>query len=144
MTKPVLSRRIETEDGTFIVIGPDTWISDDGVTFEKDESGLARRCSRAFDPTLFVALFSGPQWAQSALAVGAEEKNGVSTTHYRIDEIDGGRWVHRIAGRRHDRHVDRRQRAPRVLGIDRVSARRTISIQVTNIDDPANTVEAPN
>ena len=39
----------------------------------------------AFDPTLMVGMFSGPEWAQSSLDKGAEQKNGVSAHHYLID-----------------------------------------------------------
>ena len=39
----------------------------------------------SYDPTLLVAAFSGPVWAQSAANKGTEQKNGVSTTHYQID-----------------------------------------------------------
>ncbi len=144
VTKPVLSRRIETEDGTFIVIGSDTWISDDGVTFEKDESGFASQMLQAFDPTLYVALFSGPQWAQSALAVGHEEKNGVSSTHYRID---GSTLAGGFTGLPSGASIDMWIADSGILAsleTTGFAGEGNITIQVTNVDDPANKVEAPN
>ncbi len=144
VTKPVLSRRIETEDGTFIVIGSDTWISDDGVTFEKDASGFASQMLQAFDPTLYVALFSGPQWAQSALAVGQEEKNGVSTTHYRID---GSTLAGGFTGLPSGATIDMWIADSGILASlesTGFAGEGNVTIQVTDVDDPANKVEAPN
>ncbi len=144
VTKPVLSRRIEAGGSTFIVIGSDIWTSDGGVTFEKDQSGLAAQMLQAFDPTLYVGLFSGPQWAQSALAVGKEDKNGVSATHYRIDgsTVAGG-FTGLPAGATIDMWI-----ADSGILVAWESTgfagQQNVSIQVTNIDDPANKVEAPN
>ncbi len=144
VTKPTIARRVEFANTTIIVIGTDTWISEDGVTFTKAPSELATGMLQAFDPALYLAAFSGPQWAQSSLAIGTEDKNGVSTTHYRIDTstLIGG-----IAGVPDGAAIDLWIAESGILvafettGFDDEG---DFSIQVTNIDDPANKVEPPN
>jgi hypothetical protein len=144
VTKPTIARRVTFGDTTIIVIGTDTWISEDGVKFEKAPSELAAGMLQAFDPALYLAAFSGPQWAQSSLAIGTEEKNGVSATHYRIDTstLIGG-----LAGVPDGAAIDIWVADSGILvafeatGLDDQG---DFSIQVTNIDDPANKVEPPN
>jgi hypothetical protein len=145
VTKPTLSRRVMAGGSTFIVIGSDIWVSEDGVTFEKDTSGLAGTMLQAFDPSLYVAAFASPAWTQSALAVGTEEKNGVSATHYRIDSstLAGG-----LTGVPADAIIDLWIADDTGILVAWESSgfagQENFSIEVTHIDDPANQVEAPN
>jgi hypothetical protein len=146
VTKPTLSRRVTAGGTTFIVIGSDTWISEDGTTFQKDTTGFAGTMLQAFDPSLYIAAFASPAWTQSALSVGTEDKNGVSATHYRIDSstLVGG-----LANVPADAVIDLWIANDSGILVAWESTgfggdEGNFAIQVTNIDDPANTVEAPN
>lgn len=145
ITKPTLAREVNLSDGTrFIVIGEETWVSQDGQTWTKSPGDIAGAMLAGLDPAILVAAFSGPEWAQSALEVGHEEKNGVGATHYRIDSstLYGG-----FTGVPEGASIDLWIADSGIL----VSLESTgfagqgenLSIQVTNIDDPSNTVEAP-
>ncbi len=145
VTKPTLSRKVSAGGSTFIVIGSDIWVSEDGVSFQKDTSGLAGTMLQAFDPSLYVAAFASPAWTQSALAVGTEEKNGVSATHYRIDSstLAGG-----LTGVPADAIIDLWIADDSGILVAWESSgfagQENFSIEVTHIDDPANQVQAPN
>jgi hypothetical protein len=96
-----------------------------------------------FDPTLMVAMFSGPQWAESSLEVGKEQKNGVSATHYKIDSttVVGG-----FAGVPPGAKIDLWIADEGYLVAwesTGFAGTGNFAIQVTNVDDPANKVERP-
>src|SRR6185295_20366553 len=86
VTKPELSRDITISGGTrIVVIGDEAWVAQGTEPLKAVPSQLATGMFAAFDPTLMVGMFSGPEWAQSSLDKGVEEKNGVSTHHFLID-----------------------------------------------------------
>ena len=103
---------------------------------------MATQLFAAYDPTLMVAAFSGTGWAQSAANKGTEQKNGVNTTHYRIDGTTlAAGFTGLPAGATIDTWVSDQGfvvalEATGFPGGD-------LSIQVTGIDDPANKVDKP-
>lgn len=144
VTKPVLSRDVTIQGGTrIVVIGSDAWVAQGAGPLTKVPESMATGLFAAFDPTLLVGAFSGQQWAQSSLEVGDEQKNGVNATHYRIDSstATGG-----LAGVPPGAAID-------VWIADEgylvawestgFAGTQNFSIQVTNVDDPANKVETP-
>ena len=86
VTKPVLSRDLLINGTTHVVvIGDEAWVGESGQPLKPVPAAMASGIFAAFDPTLLVGAFSGPQWASSAANKGTETKNGVNATHYRID-----------------------------------------------------------
>lgn len=143
VTKPVLSRDITIQGGTrIVVIGQEAWLSQSGGAFTPAPKELASSMFAAFDPTLLVGMFSGPQWAQSSQEVGTEDKNGVSAKHYRIDSttVVGG-FAGVPAGGAIDLWIA--DEGYLVAWESTGFAGGQISIQVTGVDDPANKVEKP-
>ena len=143
VTKPELARDYTLKDGTrVVVIGDKAWIAQPGGTLTSVPGALATGMFAAFDPTLLVGAFSGPQWAQASQSLGTEQKNGVEATHYRIDSTTAGAG---LSGLPAGASVDLWISADGVL----VALETTgfpsgnLSIQVTAIDDPANKVETP-
>jgi hypothetical protein len=143
VTKPVLSRDLTMEDGTrIVVIGDEAWMGKAGAPLTAVPAGMATAFFAAFDPTLLVAAYSGPQWAQSSTAVGKETKNGVEATHYHIDSSTAAAGFSGIpAGATIDLWIsdDGVLAALEASGFPNGG----LSIQVTGVDDPANKVERP-
>ena len=86
MNKPVAAKDVTLNGATHIVvIGDEAWVGQVGGELKSTPGGIVTGLFASYDPTLLVAAFSGPVWAESAADKGTEQKNGVSTTHYRID-----------------------------------------------------------
>jgi hypothetical protein len=144
VTKPVLSRDITVSGSTrIVVIGDEAWVAQGSEPLKSVPAQLATTMFAAFDPTLMVGMFSGPEWAQSSLDKGSEQKNGVSTHHYLIDSTTaaGGFtgvppgasvniWI------ADEGYLVAWESSGFAGGGD-------MSIQVTGVDDPANKVDRP-
>lgn len=85
VTKPVLARSITVSGTKFVLIGDKAWMSQDGTTFQAVPQAIAAPMLRGFDPAVLIGAFGSTAWAQGSTDVGAEQKNGVSAHHYRID-----------------------------------------------------------
>jgi hypothetical protein len=144
VTKPVLSRDLTVPGNTrIVVIGDEAWIGKVGGPLTASPSSMATQLFAAYDPTLMVAMFSGAGWAESSIDKGTEEKNGVSTKHYRIDGttlaagftgLPAGATIDVWIAEDKDYLV-----ASEVTGFPNGD----MSIQVTGVDDPANKIERP-
>lgn len=85
VTKPVLSRDIVIDDGTrIVIIGDEAWMGT-GDQLQPAPAEMATSMLALFDPMLLAGSFATPGALAGADQVGTEEKNGVQTTHYRID-----------------------------------------------------------
>jgi hypothetical protein len=143
MNKPVAAKDVTLNGATHIVvIGSDAWVGQAGGELKSTPGTMAAGLFTAYDPTLLVAAFSGPVWAESAANKGTEQKNGVNTTHYRID---GSTLANGFSGLPAGATID-----SWISDTGSVIALETsgwptgdLSIQVTNIDDPANKVDRP-
>jgi hypothetical protein len=143
VTKPVLSRDLTMGDGTrIVVIGDEAWMGKAGGPLTPAPGPMATALFAAFDPTLLVAAYSGPQWAQSSLEVGKETKNGVQATHYHIDPSTAAAGFSGVpAGANIDLWISD---AGVLVALEASGfPNGSMSIQVTGIDDPANKVERP-
>ncbi len=143
VTKPVLSRDITISGGTrIVVIGNDAWVADGSEPLKAVPSQLATTMFAAFDPTLMVGMFSGPEWAQSSLDKGAEQKNGVSAHHFLIDSTTAvGGFSGVPAGASINLWIA--DEGYLVAWESTGMGGGDMSIQVTGVDDPANKVERP-
>ena len=143
VTKPELARDYTMADGSrVIVIGDKAWIARSGGAPQQVPGQMATGLFAAFDPTLLAGAFAGPQWAQSSLDQGKEQKNGVEATHYHIDSTTAASGFTGIpAGASVDLWIadEGILAALEAKGFPQGD----FSIQVTDVDDPANKVEAP-
>jgi hypothetical protein len=144
VTKPVLARDLTIAGGTrIVVIGNEAWVAQGSEPLKSVPQQFATTMFAAFDPTLLVGLFSGPQWAQSSLEKGVEQKNGVTARHFVIEQstMVGGLaglpagaainfWIH------DDGYLVECEQTG-------MGAAGDTSIQVSGVDDPANKVERP-
>jgi hypothetical protein len=143
VTKPVLSRDLTVSGGTrIVVIGDEAWVGQGSEPLKSVPSQMAAPMFAAFDPTLLVGAFSGPEWAQSSLDKGVEEKNGVQAHHFLIDSTTAvGGFSGVPAGAAiniwiADEGYLVAWESTGIGGSD-------MSIQVTGVDDPTNKVDRP-
>lgn len=143
VTKPVLSRDITISGGTrIVVIGDEAWVATGSEPLKAVPPQLANGMFAAFDPTLMVGMFSGPEWAQSSLDKGTEEKNGVSARRYLIDSTTAvGGFSGVPVGASINLWIADEGYLVALESTGMGSG--DLSIQVTGVDDPANKVERP-
>ena len=74
---------------SFILIGPDAWISTGNGTFIPTPGGASMfsQFTEGLAPQTLLGMVP-PAALQGMTAVGTEEKNGVATTHYRVTGAD--------------------------------------------------------
>jgi hypothetical protein len=144
VTKPVLSRDLTIAGGTrIVVIGNEAWVGQGSEPLKSVPEQFATTMFAAFDPTLLVGAFSGPQWAQSSLEKGVEQKNGLTARHFVIEAstmIGGLSGLPAGAAINFWIHDDGYLVAWEQTGM---GAAGDTSIQVSGVDDPANKVERP-
>jgi hypothetical protein len=147
VTEPEVAKSITIFDGgepgqRIVIIGDEAWVADGpNGTFESVPSQLAN--AMIFDPALMLGGFTGVDWGTAGSNLGTEEKNGVQAVHLRVDSTTaaglGGQippgaavdvWVAEAG------HLV----AWEMSGFPEDA---NFSIQVTNINDPANQVERP-
>ena len=143
MNKPVAARDVTLNGATrIVVIGNDAWVGQAGGPLQATPASTAAGLFTSYDPAALVAAFSGPVWAQSAANKGTEQKNGVNTTHYRID---GTTLAAGFSGLPAGATIDSWISDDGYLVALETSGWPSgdLNIQVTNIDDPANKVDHP-
>jgi hypothetical protein len=143
VTKPVLSRDITISGGTrIVVIGSEAWVGQGSEPLKAVPEQLASSMFAAFDPSLFVGAFSSPQWAQSSLDKGTEQKNGVNAHHFLIDSTTAvGGFAGVPAGGSINFWIA--DEGYLVAWESKGMGGGDTSIEVTGVDDPANKVERP-
>ena len=142
VTKPELARDYTLKDGTrIIVIGDKAWLGKGTSTPQPVPGSMASTLFGMFDPTLLVGAFSGPALAAGATNQGTETKNGVQATHYHIDSTTGAGLAGIPAGASVDLWIA--DKGYLVALEAKGTSSGDFSIQVTDVDDPANTVVAP-
>ena len=149
---PVLSKSITVYDdgGTvsqrLVVIGDEAWAADgaDGA-FDALPGGtqMATAMLMAFDPALMLGGFAAVDWAQAASNLGVEEKNGVQAHHVKIDSTS---FAGAAAAMPPGAAIEAWVAEAGYLVAWEMSGfpdDANFSIQVTNVNDPANKVERP-
>jgi hypothetical protein len=149
VTKPELSKAITTYDSgqpstRFVIIGDEVWTAEGpNAEFVSVPSELGTAMLMAFDPTLMLGAFAGANLAGMGGDVGTEDKNGVRARHIKIDpSTAAGLAAAMPAGSSIDIWV---AEAGYLIAWEMTGFpdEGNISIQVTNVNDPANTVERP-
>jgi len=134
----------EGADATAIIkIGTDSWISTGGGKFVKDDLGMANGLIGAFDPLLLFGTFANGNIASVSNDLGAEQKNGINAHHYRFDStssLAGSFGLPAGAGLDFWVSDEGYLVAYEFTG---TAAEQNMSINISNVDDPANKVERP-
>jgi hypothetical protein len=143
VNKPVPSRDVTVSGGTrIVVIGDEAWVAQGGGPLASVPETMANGLFAAYDPNLLVGAFGGLAWAQSSQDMGAEQKNGIDAHHYHIDPttLVGG-LTPLPSGATIDVWIanDGYLAAFESTG----TAGGDVSIEVTNVNDPANKVDRP-
>lgn len=148
ISKPEKAEQITLGEGTdataIIKIGTDSWISTGGGKFQKDDLGMANGLVGAFDPLLLFGAFANGNIASVSKDLGAEQKNGINAHHYRFDSTSSLAGSFPFpAGSGLDFWVadDGYLAGYEFTG---AAAEQNISINISNVNDPANKVERPN
>jgi hypothetical protein len=143
VTKPTLARSISTGGSTIVIIGDKAWMSQDGTTFQSVPASMVTPMIGAFDPSLMIGAFGSAAWPPPATDMGAEQKNGVSAHHYRIDSTSPNAALLALpAGATIDVWIadDDYLVAVETTGF---AGSKNVQIEITNVDDPANKVDEP-
>jgi hypothetical protein len=142
VTKPVLSRDYTMKDGThIIVIGDQAWVGKGSATPQRVPGAMATALFSMFDPTLLVGAFSGPATAAGSTNQGKETKNGVQATHYHVDSTTAAGLSGIPSGATVDLWIA--DEGYLVALEAKGFPNGDFTIQVTDVDDPANKVVAP-
>ncbi len=141
VNKPVKSRDVVLGgDSRVVVIGDQAWTGDVGGKLTPTQAGIATQMFALYDPSYLIKAYSAFASSANAADKGTETKNGVNTHHYRIDSTTFLGVSPLPADASIDVWVADEGYVASVvvagLGSD-------FSIDVTNVDDPANKVETP-
>lgn len=145
VTKPELAKHITTfdDDGTiddeFIIIGKDVWEKDDGK-WEAVPSQAATAMLMFLDPSVLFSVYARVDWMSGATNVGSEVKNGIPSRHYSIDPAVIATYG-APAGTTADVWV---ADTGHLVAVEIVSdGTMSLGVEISNVNDPANVVEAP-
>lgn len=141
VTKPVLSRDVTMGDTRIVAIGDEVWMGT-GDDLEPAPAGMAGTLLGTFDPALLIGAFAQPGAMTGADEVGTEEKNGVQARHYRID---GSSLVGSLASMPPDAVIDIWIAEDGYLVSLAASGMGggDLIMDVTNVNDPTNSVDRP-
>ncbi len=141
--KPAPARQITITNGDtvtrIIIIGDKAWLDDGSGSYAEVPSAMVSAFTGMFDPLLLVGVAQG--WGGGWADVGTDEKNGVQARHLHIDSTTlGGTIAGFPAGAAVDIWIaeDGYLVAWETTGLGNDS-----TIDVSNVNDPANKVEAP-
>lgn len=148
VTKPVVSRDLyvgSADSATHIVtIGDEAWMGTGTGPLQSAPSALVTSLLGVFDPTVLLAVFGNAGIVGYADNVGTEQKNGQSTTHYKVDPA---RLPVALASFPPTASMDIWVADDGYLvsfaATDFGSVGTNLAIDVTNVNDPANVVPHP-
>lgn len=142
VTKPVLSRDVTTDDGTrIVVIGDEAWIGK-GDVLQPAPPEMATPMLAAFDPIVLMGAFATPGAMTGATDIGTEQKNGVQARHFRVDADS---MIGAMASMPPGSAIEMWIAEEGYLVSLSVSGtgEGAFTMDVTNVNDPANVVERP-
>jgi len=127
-----------------IVIGSQAWLDPGTGSYQPVPGEMAAGLSQAFDPVVLIGGFSNPLLQTGLETVGQEERNGVQTTHYRLDPES---LAGQMASLPPDAAMDLwLAEAGYLVAFEASNLDPTttlVRMDITNINDPANQVDAP-
>jgi hypothetical protein len=146
VTKPVLARDIllgaDDDAQRIVVIGDEAW-SGSGDELTPMPSELATGMLAAFDPMLLFGGFAQAGAWQNANDQGVEERNGVQTRHFRIDD---GSFLGAAGGMPDGASIDAwiAEDGGFLVALEIVNGDGDgYIVNVTDVNDPTITIERP-
>ena len=148
VTKPEKAELItlgnESDSTKIIKIGTEAWMATGTDPYESVPLAMINGLIGAFDPILLLGAFANGDIGAIASDLGTEQKNGVDARHFRLDATSSlaGPFAALPAGAAIDFWVS----ADGYLvsyALTGAAADQSVSIDVTNVNDPANVVERP-
>ena len=129
-----------------VVIGDEAWLSAGGSDLMPAPGTFAQQTAESFDLLPLMSQF--PEGFEAMMeTVGPEERNGVATTHYHVDaDSPAGQLASIPPGGSFDVWL---ADAGYVVALEASgvgtgdNALDSFSLDITNVNDPANTVERP-
>jgi len=145
--EPELAQHITSTAGSvtteIIIIGDQAWVGTGGI-FQSVPIATVGGLANAFDPAVMLGQVTQPGMEQALQPIGDEERNGVQTTHYRIDENSPGSGLMSFPpGGVFDLWVAEEGYMVAMEATGLSDALTSLTLDVTDINNPANVVEAP-
>lgn len=137
------AREITITNGTdvtkMIIIGEQAWLAEGDGGYTEVPAAMVGGLTGMFDPLLLVGVAEG--WGSGWALVGTEEKNGVQARHLRIDDSTIGAAIAGFpAGAAVDIWV---AEDGYLVAWESTGLGADTTIDISNVNDPANKVEAP-
>jgi hypothetical protein len=141
--QPEPAREITITDGStttrIVIIGDQAWLDDGSGSYTNVPAAMVGAFTGMFDPLLLVG--AADAWSSGWALVGTEDKNGVQARHLHVDATTLGAAV---AGFPPGATVDIWvAEAGYLVAWETTGLGADSSIQISNVNDPANKVEAP-
>lgn len=148
ITRPVVSRDLTIGTGDsathIVTIGDESWLGQGTGPLQPAPSSMVADLAPMFDPMILLGAFANASVTQAADNLGREDKNGQSTTHYKVDM---GRLIGGMAsfppGASMDMWVADDGYLVSFVAKDFGTVGTDLAIDVTNVNDPANVIERP-
>jgi hypothetical protein len=146
--QPELAQDITVESAgvqqRIIVIGDSAWMDAGTGSFTEVPASVAGGLSSAFDPITLLGAFSQPSVAAAMEQVGQEERNGVQTTHYRLNEDSPGAALASIPpGGSLEVWLAEEGYLVAMEAVNLNDTTTLVRMDVTDVNSPDNVVEAP-
>lgn len=126
-----------------IIVGDQAWAGAAGV-YSPIPLATVSGMTSAFDPALMIGGIGQPGLASALQAVGEEDRNGVPTTHYRLDENSPGAGLASFPpGAAFDLWIADEGYLVALEATGLAGQLTMLRIDVTDINSPENVVEAP-
>jgi hypothetical protein len=149
VTKPVLARDLYIgtgDDATHVVtVGDQAWMGEGDGPLEPAPAILVSGLIPLFDPMILMGAFGGLSMSQYAQNLGEEEKNGQPTTHYRVDvaSLPNFGTLGMPDSATMDTWVADDGYLVSFVITDFGTVGASLSIDITDVNDPSNVVETP-
>lgn len=145
---PELAQDITVESAgveqRIIIIGDDAWMDAGTGSFTEVPASVAGGLSSAFDPVTLLGAFSQPAVAAAMENLGQEERNGVQTTHFRLNEDSPGAALASIPpGASMDVWLAEEGYLVAMEASNLNETTTLVRMDITDVNSPDNVVEAP-
>jgi hypothetical protein len=127
-----------------IIIGEDAWMDAGTGSFTEVPASVAGGLSSAFDPVTLLGAFNQPAVAAAMENLGQEERNGVQTTHFRLNEDSPGAALASIPpGGSMDVWLAEEGYLVAMEASNLNETTTLVRMDITDVNSPENVVEAP-
>lgn len=129
----------DSETTRIVIVGDQAWLDDGSGSYTQVPAAMVGAFTSMFDPLLLVSSAEG--WTGGWATVGTEEKNGVQARHLHIDSSTTGALVPDFpSGGSVDIWV---ADEGYLVAWQATGFGEDVTIDISNVNDPENKVEAP-